>query len=274
LATVILTIIHRYTFSTSTLDWCEENYHVSGVVAEFWNTITNIVFILLSFYAVRNYLRHDSQKRFLLVYAGMGLVGVGSWLFHMTLVFEMQLLDELPMLYGTCVILHNVIEIERTSKLGPTFPVFLVLESIVLTVLYVYNKNPLFHQITFGVQMLLALGCAIYHTTHLPKHHKATPTLIKLVVGGTVMFVSGFVLWNMDNQYCGWLRHLRQEWGYPWSPLLQLHGWWHILTGLGIYWGLTFTEYLRMAKVGRVGFDVVWYYGLVPTIKRVEDKLE
>jgi dihydroceramidase len=35
-------------------------------------------------------------KRFYLAYASVAFIGVGSWLFHMTLDYYSQLLDELP----------------------------------------------------------------------------------------------------------------------------------------------------------------------------------
>jgi dihydroceramidase len=50
-----------------------------------------------------------------------------------------------------------------------------------------------------------------------------------------VIFVSGYVIWNIDNYTCAWLRQTRRAIGMPWSFLLELHGWWHIFTGIGAY---------------------------------------
>lgn len=47
------------------------------------------------------------------------------------------------------------------------------------------------------------------------------------------MFVGGFFLWNMDNIFCHHLKTARHQIGLPWSVVLEAHGWWHILTGLG-----------------------------------------
>ena len=39
------------------------------------------------------------------------VIGVGSWLFHMALLYEMQLMDEVPMIYGTAALGYCVIEV-------------------------------------------------------------------------------------------------------------------------------------------------------------------
>jgi hypothetical protein len=35
----------------------------------------------------------------------------------------------------------------------------------------------------------------------------------------------GYILWNIDNQFCDNLRSIRQNIGLPWAWLLELHGW-------------------------------------------------
>ena len=32
---------------TSTIDWCEVNYEITDYIAEFWNTVSNLVMIIL-----------------------------------------------------------------------------------------------------------------------------------------------------------------------------------------------------------------------------------
>lgn len=50
---------------------------------------------------------------------------------------------------------------------------------------------------------------------------------------GMFMFLAGFFLWNMDNIFCHHLTATKNSMKLPWSVVLEGHGWWHILTGLG-----------------------------------------
>lgn len=47
------------------------------------------------------------------------------------------------------------------------------------------------------------------------------------------MFLAGFFIWNMDNIFCRHLTAGKNQIMLPWSAILEGHGWWHILTGLG-----------------------------------------
>lgn len=51
----------------------------------------------------------------------------------------------------------------------------------------------------------------------------------------TVIFATGYGIWNIDNLYCGTLTAAKRSIGMPWSFALELHGWWHIFTGVGAY---------------------------------------
>ena len=46
-------------------------------------------------------------------YTTLLTVGIGSALFHMTLKYEMQLLDELPMVWGGCAVAYCMFEVSR-----------------------------------------------------------------------------------------------------------------------------------------------------------------
>jgi dihydroceramidase len=93
---------------TSTIDWCEENYAHSRYVAEFCNkstfiflgnATTSLLTVILCTGIALDHMRRGSRFRFVMAYVWIAVTGVGSVLFHSTLKYETQLLDEIPMLF-------------------------------------------------------------------------------------------------------------------------------------------------------------------------------
>ncbi|XP_012501658.1 PREDICTED: alkaline ceramidase 1 [Propithecus coquereli] len=95
-----------FAYQSSEIDWCESNFQHSEVVAEFYNTFSNVTFLI--FGPLMMFLMHPyAQKRSCYIYGISGLfmlVGLFSMYFHMTLSFLGQLLDELAILWllGGC----------------------------------------------------------------------------------------------------------------------------------------------------------------------------
>lgn len=84
-------------FGNSSINWCELDYVKSEFIAEYWNTLTGIFLCLSSFYALYNNSRHNIDG---LQYSNILLffVGIGTMLFHGTLIYFWQLWDEIPMM--------------------------------------------------------------------------------------------------------------------------------------------------------------------------------
>lgn len=78
------------TWLRATLDWCEENYVALDFVAEFWNTLSNLMIILPCVFGLYIVWRQRMELRFALAYSALMVVGIGSWLFHMTLTWHFQ----------------------------------------------------------------------------------------------------------------------------------------------------------------------------------------
>ncbi|XP_072900373.1 alkaline ceramidase 3 isoform X4 [Hemitrygon akajei] len=132
---------------TSTLDWCEENYAVSFYVAEFWNTVSNLIMIVPPVYGAIQTVRDGLETRYLAAFLGLAAVGIGSWCFHMTLKYEMQLLDELPMIYSCCIFVYCLYECFKHKNTRNYLLAFiLVLFSGIVTIVYLEWKEPVFHQ--------------------------------------------------------------------------------------------------------------------------------
>ncbi|KAG9083143.1 hypothetical protein FRC07_014000, partial [Ceratobasidium sp. 392] len=101
---------------TATIDWCEDNYTHSHYIAEWYNTISNIPFIVLGLFGAYSALRTIPGHKPLphgLRYAAANLgtmaIGLGSFVFHATLKWHAQvLLDELPMIFVVSLVLYLV----------------------------------------------------------------------------------------------------------------------------------------------------------------------
>lgn len=178
---------------TATIDWCEANYEVTKYIAEFWNTVSNLVMILLPTYGVywswthSEFARkHSTSSRALFVVPtsivlcniGLVLVGVGSWLFHMTLLYPAQLLDEIPMIFGSALLIYanydilmQSVALERGKNWRPkTFvqkflrsrlSVLAVIAAYCAVFVYVYLyvwKNPIFHEIAYAIMVIIIIG--------------------------------------------------------------------------------------------------------------------
>ncbi|KAJ3295959.1 Alkaline ceramidase 3, partial [Rhizoclosmatium sp. JEL0117] len=86
--------------ATSLVDWCESNYEVTHFVAEFWNTVSNLPFFLLAYIGIQT-LRElrVTELRDYLGFLSLVMISIGSILFHGTMQYHAQILDEIPMIY-------------------------------------------------------------------------------------------------------------------------------------------------------------------------------
>lgn len=85
---------------TGEFNWCELNYKSMLYVAEPFNTFTSLFYLVPAVLHLTGWTAPIDYKRPLplsiMLYSIAG-VGIGSVLFHATLTYKMQLMDELPM---------------------------------------------------------------------------------------------------------------------------------------------------------------------------------
>ena len=89
----------RYGKHDAEFNWCEVDYATTPYVAELWNTLTSLLYcveavLLLHLHGARVIARVPYAR---VILGAVFATGVGSTLFHATLRYDMQLLDELPM---------------------------------------------------------------------------------------------------------------------------------------------------------------------------------
>ncbi|QLG74938.1 hypothetical protein HG535_0H02650 [Zygotorulaspora mrakii] len=270
---------------TSTIDWCEENYVVSKYIAEWSNTITNGTFVITALYSTYCAWRNRLELRFLWIGVGFALVGVGSWLFHMTLQYHYQLLDEMPMIYATCIPTWSILcETKDTltgkgqsSPLNRQISIAIAITTIVslLSWIYLVFKIPEIHQTVYGFITVLVVIMSGFLTYKYVDDKVAKKSLYQCMTIGIVTFLAGFISWNLDNLFCSFWIHVRRSYlELPLGVFLELHAWWHILTGTGIYYYIVYLQYLRVLTQGFGNdFKLIWRWKFLPELVRKDSKI-
>lgn len=175
---------------------------------------------------------------------------------------SMQLADELPMIYTTCIMAFATFSYSRPRRLTVLIGVGLAALAAFITVYYHLSQNPVFHQVAYasltcavvfrGMYVMEAhLRPALKERSESPAHaEQIMKQMWSMATTGIVLFLVGFFIWNMDNIYCGHLRSLRSSVLLPWAVIFEGHGWWHIFTGLGAYYFIIWRVWLTRCLDG------------------------
>jgi dihydroceramidase len=122
---------------------------------------------------------------------------------------------------------------------------------------YHYLQDPTFHQNAYAILTAVVLFRSMYimevnlrpslrarYGTIVPKgglsaaeikgeraanagrDREILHTMWWMIALGLSIFLGGFGIWTLDNEYCSTLRRWRHEVGLPWGLLLEGHGWW------------------------------------------------
>ncbi|KAH0603677.1 uncharacterized protein H6S33_007336 [Morchella sextelata] len=252
---------HHWGPETATLNWCEEDYYFTRYCAEIVNSVTNAVFVWLAVKGLRNCWTERHDVIFAVTFAGYLCVGVGSFLFHATLWYSMQLVDELSMIYTTCLMAWASLSNGKPPAIATLYG--LLLSALALSITFIYHSlgDPTFHQNAYALLTALLLFRSWYlmeSRLRRTRPHDVN-TMWWMVGWGLFVFLCGFALWNVDNAWCGSLRGWRRGVGLPWGVLAEGHGWWHLLTGVGAYYYIVYGIWLRHCLNGdQDQFDLDW----------------
>lgn len=232
---------------TASIDWCESNYEVTPWIAEFWNTISNISMIIPPIYGVYMSITQEMEMRYVMSHLFFLLVGVGSTMFHMTLQYSMQLLDEIPMIYTTCIFIYC----QAIIKSGPgmhnrLLGIALAMYAFLFTAIYLVHTNPLVHEFMYAVLVFILMG----QSCRLLYYNFDRPSM-KLFSAGMVMYALAFLVWNIDNHFCPTLQDFRAKTSPSVGVLSQLHAWWHLLAGYSSYLHILFSSHYRLRMLRR-----------------------
>ncbi|KAJ1894732.1 alkaline ceramidase ydc1 [Kickxella alabastrina] len=171
----------------------------------------------------------------------------------MTLQYQWQLADELPMVYCTCICIYCALRADVKTGSGVFVTLALFAYSAIVTLVYLQIREPVFHQIAYGLEVFLVLIRSMMHQIEIKKtNQRAYKEMQNLFWLGVGAFGVSFALWNVDNIFCPQLRAMRNVLPNVLAPLLQLHAYWHIGTALGCYVSIVYQQYLRLVMLNKI----------------------
>jgi len=255
-----------------------QDYYATIYSAEIVNTLTNLLFMYLAVKGINNCLKNGHDRIFLVTFFGYLLVGTGSFLFHTTLkctfsttinelpqldtflmcretIDPMQLVDELSMIYTTCLMFYATFSYGKSKQYSIFLGMFLVSLALFITLYYHYLQDPAFHQNMYALLTAIVLFRSMWvmevnirpsfrakerartephqngavkreHDRQDQRDKDIISKMWKMIACGLSIFLGGFAIWTLDNEFCPTIRRWRRQVGLPWGILLEGHGWW------------------------------------------------
>lgn len=175
------------------------------------------------------------------------------------------------MLLAVATVLHRITTFNAT--LSTTVIHGLILSTLLgaFSFWHCYTDELHMHSLVFAI-LIIIVGTRTRSLIHARiSDAKIRKQVTKLATVGAVVFVSGFGIWNIDNVFCADLHAAKRYVGMPWSFVLELHGWWHIFTGVGAYIFIALVEYLTGDDAGvELGKGFAWPVGWVIGVAGVD----
>ncbi|KAL2796588.1 alkaline ceramidase family protein [Aspergillus keveii] len=248
--------------ATANSNFCELDYAITRYVAEFINTLTNLVYIIYAIRGLRNlYKKPEVDTLRTLPYWGLMAVGLCSGAFHMSLKYHTQMMDDLAMHFATTPVLHRVLTINSTRRTSIISAWILACALAALLTFHMVTDELILHSVCFGV-MVTVIGA---RTMQLVKQRTApaSDSEARRTIWGVVRFAAfifnlGFYLWILDQWACKPLQNARSILGLPLGFVLELHGWWHIFTAIGAYLFIAVVDHLVSGEDHRELDDIAW----------------
>lgn len=209
--------------SPSSHSFCESKYIYNNYIAEFFNSITGLTLCLSSYLFYKNNKKLTGKLNSYLINANYNLliVGIGTILFHGTLLYIPQLFDEIPMLLMTFDYIYILLSITKVTK-GNYLYLYYTKYILCFIIVISYWIHPILQIITFFSLFTTNVCIIIFLLGKIPSKYKSSSTISQsyyLLYTGSIILL----IWITDSLFCKYIQHF------------YLHSIWHIVTSILIY---------------------------------------
>lgn len=223
---------------SSPVDWCEGNYSISPSIAEFTNTLSNIVFLLLPpvlMHLFRDYGRFVNPGIHIIWFLLM-IVGASSAYFHATLSLIGQLLDELAILWvymaGFCMFFPRRYFPTIFKNNRKKFSIFAIMSTVVATGLAVVH--PFVNAFALMTLCIPAFGFMVIEL----KRTKSI-RVYRLGLRCGAVWILAVTCWLNDRLFCDTWLNLN----FPY-----LHAFWHLFIFIASYTAAVLFAYFSVTE--------------------------
>lgn len=161
-------------------------------------------------------------------------LGICSFLFHASLRQTLQFADELAMLVLAWSLLQGILTVRRSSSYDRFVNISLAVVIPLFSAFYVWSGKIIYHATVFFaiVVLIIVRGHYLFYY-RVPAFPEVKAKRWRAMGRKALLTVLvGYGLWHVDLEFCAELRQLRERMGLPWALLLEMHGWWHVLTAI------------------------------------------
>jgi dihydroceramidase len=187
------------------VSFCEDKYVVSDYIAEYYNTMSALAYVIVGVFFYRTRLRKLSVI--------MILLGLGTALLHGTLRFYGQWLDEISMLILSFFIIKEIRKERFNKRTNNLYLLSLILPYFVFERFFCYF-------------FLVFCSLQIYIYLIARKKIKKYTLEYYLIKGYSIILLISGICWVLDQLFCEYVRNY------------QLHAVWHAGTALSLLLGL------------------------------------
>ncbi|KAI9291608.1 alkaline phytoceramidase [Neoconidiobolus thromboides FSU 785] len=247
---------------TSSVDWCEPNYVHSPYVAETLNTLSSLAMVIIGEMGARiNHSTHWKQK---FSFHMITIIGIGSILFHMSLKYYTQMLDELPMLWTSALMFNLTLDtrLQNCPSWVSLLIFFYSLSATVITAVFQGELQANLFRLCFVITTYISIFMGFQHYLKNERQSNAG----KLFKRGFLFYFIASCVWIIDTKACNWYI---QNLGYP-----AFHALWHVFVSLGIYHLIIYSNYLHQNRFKFIPSKIVFYYGLPFLVKSSKEELK
>jgi dihydroceramidase len=188
--------------------------------------------------------------------------------------------DDLSMFLAVGALLHQLLCFEATQAQRLKYTGAILGSLIPVSVYHVWANEIYVHEIVFAIMVFLVTRRTRALIKRKIKSEESkkrlgsmatfgicTSSLLPYLLPDGVLtmvlasFLFGYFLWSIDFHLCKYVTAFKRSIGLPWGFIFELHGWWHIFTGIGAYIGMALVEYLVTVDDGpnlNIGEEFNW----------------